>query len=46
MSTIMDLAPHELWRNFCSPTQLLRPSRHTKQVSDFLVATLSQTPEM
>ena len=38
MSTIKDLAPQELWRNFYSLTQIPRPSGHTKQVSDFLVA--------
>lgn len=37
MSTIHDLAPQNVWRNFYSLTQIPRPSGHVEKVTEFLV---------
>lgn len=37
MSTIQDLSPKAVWRNFYSLTQIPRPSGHCEKVSQFLV---------
>lgn len=37
MSTILSLAPQNVWKHFYSLTQIPRPSGHMKQVTDFLV---------
>jgi len=37
MTTIFDLAPQEVWKNFHALTQIPRPSGHTEKVRDFLV---------
>ena len=37
MSTILDLAPQGVWKNFHALTQIPRPSGHCEQVSDFLI---------
>ena len=37
MSTILDLAPQGVWKNFHALTQIPRPSGHCEQVSEYLV---------
>ncbi len=37
MSTILELAPQCVWKNFYSLTRIPRPSGHMEQVTDFLV---------
>ena len=36
-TTILDLAPQQVWRQFHALTQIPRPSGHTEQVTSFLV---------
>jgi dipeptidase D len=37
MSTILELAPQNVWKNFYSLTQIPRPSGHMEKVTEFLV---------
>lgn len=37
MSTILDLTPQNVWKNFHSLTQVPRPSGHLKPIQDFLL---------
>ena len=37
MSTILSLAPQNVWRNFHALTQIPRPSGHTERVADYLI---------
>ena len=37
MSTILELAPQGVWKNFHALTQIPRPSGHCEQVSEYLV---------
>lgn len=37
MSTILELAPRNVWKHFYSLTQIPRPSGHMEKVSEFLV---------
>ena len=37
MSTILQLAPQNVWKHFHSLTQIPRPSGHVEQVTEFLV---------
>ena len=37
MSTILQLAPQNVWKHFYSLTQIPRPSGHVEQVTEFLV---------
>lgn len=37
MSTILDLAPQQVWKHFYSLTQIPRPSGHMERITEFLV---------
>ena len=37
MSTILQLAPQNVWKHFYSLTRIPRPSGHVEQVTEFLV---------
>ena len=37
MSTILDLAPQNVWKHFYSLTQIPRPSGHMEKITEFLV---------
>ena len=37
MSTILQLAPQNVWKHFYSLTQIPRPSGHVEKVTEFLV---------
>ena len=37
MSTILSLAPQNVWKHFYSLTQIPRPSGHMEKVTDFLM---------
>ena len=37
MSTILDLAPQQVWKHFYSLTQIPRPSGHMEKITEFLV---------
>ena len=37
MSTILDLAPQQVWKHFYSLTQIPRPSGHMERLTEFLV---------
>ena len=37
MSTILQLAPQNVWKHFYSLTRIPRPSGHTEEVAKFLV---------
>ena len=37
MSTILDLAPQNVWKHFYSLTQIPRPSGHMEKITGFLV---------
>ena len=38
MSTILQLAPQNVWKHFYSLTQIPRPSGHMEKVTEFLLA--------
>ena len=38
MSTILDLAPQNVWKHFYSLTQIPRPSGHMEKITEFLVS--------
>ena len=37
MSTILSLAPQNVWKHFYSLTQVPRPSGHLKKIQEFLL---------
>ena len=37
MSTILSLAPQNVWKHFYSLTQIPRPSGHMEKVTEFLI---------
>ena len=37
MSTILQLAPQNVWKHFYSLTQIPRPSGHMERITEFLV---------
>ena len=37
MSTILQLAPQNVWKHFYSLTQIPRPSGHMEKITEFLV---------
>ena len=38
MSTILQLAPQNVWKHFYSLTQIPRPSGHMEQITEFLIS--------